>query len=223
MLKVPAVFGCGSRTFLSAAMANDVTDVAIAVGSPSRGKGYGASGALKKSEVDSFLNQCRSECLSRTECFGQAVVLEEVALASQLRHGRGPDAGRSSALHFDLSVSDGDLDEAEEAFFPMIALSLIDEFSTSEVRAVDLEPEGLCARGTSPFASGASGCDAGVVGCCGAVALGRGVEACSGCSGGVAPASVLGSYDRQSRPEEPKVQTGVAAVAAAGFAAGRPR
>ena len=55
----------------------------------------------------------------------------------------------------------------------------------------------------------------GVAGCCGAFALGRGAEACSGCGGGVAPASVLGSHDRQSRPEEPKVQTGVAAAAAA--------
>ena len=149
MLKVPAVLGCGSRTFHSAAMASDVTDVAIAVWSPSRGKGYGGGGALKKSEVDSFLNKCRAEGLSRTECFGQAVVLEEAALASQLRHGRGPDAGRSSAVHFDLSVSDGDLEEAEEAFSPMLSVSSIDEGSTSEVRAVDLEPKGLCARETS--------------------------------------------------------------------------
>ncbi len=146
MLKVPAVLGCGSRAFLSAAMASDVTDVAIAVGSPSRGKGYGASGVLKKSEVDSFLNR-----------FTPYINI----IASQLRHGRGSDAGCSSAVHFDLSVSDGDLDEVEEASFPIIALNLIDDFSTSEVRAEGLEPNGLCARGTSPFASGASGCDAG--------------------------------------------------------------
>ena len=42
MLKVPAVLGCGSRTFPSVAMASDVSDVAIAACSPSRGKGYGA-------------------------------------------------------------------------------------------------------------------------------------------------------------------------------------
>ena len=42
MLKVPAVLGCSSRTFPSAAMAGDVSDVATAACSPSRGKGYGA-------------------------------------------------------------------------------------------------------------------------------------------------------------------------------------
>ena len=51
------------------------------------------------------------------------------------------------------------------------------------------------------------------VGCCSADARVRGAEACFGSSGGVAQA-VLGSRDRQNRPEEPKVQTSVAAAAA---------
>ena len=64
MLKVPAVLGCGSRTFLSAAIASDVTDVAIAVGSPSRGKGFGASGALKMQKCQITLNDCFEFALS---------------------------------------------------------------------------------------------------------------------------------------------------------------
>ena len=48
---------------------------------------------------------------------GTGVVLQEAARASQLRHGREPHPDRFGALHFDLCLADGDLDEAEEAFF----------------------------------------------------------------------------------------------------------
>ena len=51
MFKVPAVLGCGSRTFPSVAMASDVSDVAIAACSPARGKGYGARGSFSTSRV----------------------------------------------------------------------------------------------------------------------------------------------------------------------------
>ena len=64
MLKVPAVLGRGSRTFPSAAMASDVRDVAIAVGSPSRGKGFGAGGALVMPKCQPTLNDCFEFALS---------------------------------------------------------------------------------------------------------------------------------------------------------------
>ena len=58
MLKVPAVLGCSSRTFPSVAMARDVSDVAIAACSPSRGKGYGArTFAEQETVIAEFLSK----------------------------------------------------------------------------------------------------------------------------------------------------------------------
>ena len=123
MLKVPAVLGCGSRTFPRAAMASDVSDVAIAV--------------CQKHRAGEFIQ----------EFF----------------------------LGFDAAL---------------FAFAGAGGLSASETLA------------------GAVG-----IVCCSADARVRGAEACFGSSGGVAQA-VLGSRDRQNRPEEPKVQTSGAAAAA---------
>ena len=64
MLYVPAVVGRGGRTFPSAAMASDVRDVAIAVCSPSRGKGFGVGGALVLPKCQLTLRDCFEFALS---------------------------------------------------------------------------------------------------------------------------------------------------------------
>ena len=285
MLKVPAVLGCGSRTFPRLAMACDVSDVAYAVcrgaehlaGYPRvflgpatsamcllwvvgigliawmhwrvfvwfstldhKPKGLFARGTSPARHPSScpgcvyedVLDELHGLFVTAPQLFDDGSVYQaQVCLkAKMLVELKGCWA--ASCVYEDVLdelhvlfvtapqfFDDGSVYQAQACLEAKLLVELkrcLAALAEDRLRfdAVDPESEGLCARGTSPFASGASGCNAGVVSCCGAGALGRGAEACSGCSGGVAPA-VLGSHDRQSRPEEPKVQTGVAAAAAA--------